>query len=94
VEDGLAGIGDGDVTHLALAAEGIDVVPFCDVKVLNEHQSLSSSASKEQFCAEPTVTATASRASSVHQDSGVADSATRRRFIASHLHVTRHENLT
>jgi hypothetical protein len=37
--------------YLALAADGIEVVPFCEVKVLNEHQSLSSSPSKEQFWA-------------------------------------------
>ena len=73
--------------YLALAAEGIVVVPFCDVRVLTEHQSLSNSASNEQFWAAATVTAAArATVNSVHHDCGVA--ATRRRFMSSRRGVT------
>ena len=57
--------------YRALAADGIEVVPFCEVKVLNEHHSLSSSPSKEQFwAAAETDRATVN---SVHPSSNVND---------------------
>ena len=82
------------IVYLALEADGIDVVPFCDVKVLNEHHNLSSSASKEQFSAETVETVNSKTVKIVEYSIAVAATLldfSKRRFI---FYTSRHTDVT